>query len=147
MQTISHFLSADHRHCDELFVSAEQAAQQGDWSSCERDFAGFLAAMNKHFMMEEQVLFPQLEQLAGHGMGPVQVMRMEHEQIRDLLQQMADAVTENNVDDYLGASETLLAFMQQHNIKEEQILYTMADNIIGHDAASTVLKMLNLPDG
>ena len=141
MQTVSHFLTADHRCCDELFATAEAAAQQEDWVECERDFHSFHSAMKNHFMMEEQVLFPQLEELAGQAMGPVQVMRMEHEQMRDLFEQMEEFVAQKDRDGYLGASETLLTFMQQHNIKEEQILYAMADSVLGDTSPEVVQHM------
>ncbi len=141
MQTVSHFLTADHRRCDELFATAEAAALQEDWVICERDFHGFYSAMKNHFMMEEQVLFPQLEGPAGQAMGPVQVMRMEHEQMRDLFEQMEESVAQKDVDGYLGASETLLAYMQQHNMKEEEILYTMADSVLGDGGPEVVERM------
>ena len=146
MPTVSQFLTADHRRCDEIFASAEEAAQQNDWVVCERDFHRFLAAMEHHFKMEEQVLFPQLEELTGQGMGPVQVMRMEHEQIRELIEQMEDAVGQKDSDDYLGAAETLLTFMQQHNMKEEQMLYAMADNVLGNTGPEVVQRMEKMND-
>ena len=34
---------------------------------------------------------------------------------------------QNNRDDYLGIADTLLILMQQHNMKEEQMLYNMMD--------------------
>ena len=46
---------------------------------------------------------------------------------------MANAVDKKDVDDYLGFSETLLIIMQQHNVKEEQVLYPMADQVLGSE--------------
>ncbi|HJP36976.1 MAG TPA: hypothetical protein QF901_13425 [Gammaproteobacteria bacterium] len=46
---------------------------------------------------------------------------------------MANAVDKKDVDDYLGFSETLLIIMQQHNVKEEQVLYPMADQALGSE--------------
>ena len=56
MQTVSRFLTADHRRCDEIFATTEEAAQQNDWVICEADFHNFLAAVEHHFKMEEQIL-------------------------------------------------------------------------------------------
>ena len=58
------------------------------------------------------------------------MMRMEHAQMNGLLDQMAAALANRNAQEYGGASETLLMVMQQHNLKEEQILYPIADQVL-----------------
>ena len=85
--------------------------------------------MAKHFRMEEEHLFPSLV-AAGGPSGPVQMMRMEHAQMNTLIEQMAVALTHQDAQGYGGLSETLLMAMQQHNLKEEQILYPIADNVL-----------------
>lgn len=56
-------------------------------------------------------------------MGPTQVMRA-WSTTRCVLCLMAPAALERgHVDDYLGLADTLLIMMQQHNMKEENILY------------------------
>ena len=60
-------------------------------------------------------------------MGPTQVMRGEHVQMRELLDAGRDALVAKDADDYSGNAETLLIMMQQHNMKEENILYPMCD--------------------
>ena len=67
------------------------------------------------------------EAKTGMTMGPTQVMRMEHAQMRTLLDEARDALAAGNQDDYLGIAETLLIMMQQHNMKEENVLYPMCD--------------------
>ena len=123
-------LVADHRHCDSLFATAEDAAQRTDWAACREHFDAFLAAMLHHFEVEENVLFPAFEQATGMSMGPTAMMRSEHAQMRDLLNNMAAVIVAGRRDDYLGTSETLLLYMQQHNLKEEHVLYPMADQAL-----------------
>jgi hemerythrin-like domain-containing protein len=75
--------------------------------------------------------------------GPTEVMRGEHRQMRDLLAQMKDALTSRDADAFSGAAETLLILMQQHNMKEENILYPMCDNALGSsDVGSSVVERL-----
>jgi hemerythrin-like domain-containing protein len=50
---------------------------------------------------------------------------MEHEQMRGLLSQMA-AAARGDVDALIEHGDTLLMLTQQHNVKEEGILYPMA---------------------
>jgi iron-sulfur cluster repair protein YtfE (RIC family) len=42
---------------------------------------------------------------------------------------------------YLGLSETLLMLMRQHNMKEENILYPMADQALAGEQADLVARM------
>jgi len=130
MQTITHTMQQDHRRCDELFVSAEELIANGQWDKAGNAFKDFHDALDHHFRMEEQVLFPEFEKQSGSTAGPTQVMRSEHEQMRELVSDMATAVEQQNQDDYLGLSETLLIMMQQHNTKEENILYPMTDQVL-----------------
>lgn len=130
MTTFSEYLGGDHQQCDQLFADTEAAVEQGDWSQADEAHRQFIQAMQRHFMLEEELLFPAFEQASGNAMGPTAVMRHEHEQMRELFSDMEQARVEQNADDYLGASETLLILMQQHNAKEEQILYPMMDQVL-----------------
>ncbi len=42
---------------------------------------------------------------------------------------------------YLGFSETLLIMMQQHNLKEESILYPMADSVLADDQSQILSRV------
>lgn len=130
MSNLTEPLVADHRFCDELFAQAEDAAHRRDWETCRRQFDLFNRAMTHHFQIEEEVLFPRLEQVSNMGSGPTGVMRGEHENMRELMHKMLDAMTCNNRDDYLGLSETLLLYLQQHNLKEENMLYATANRLL-----------------
>lgn len=141
METISEYLSSDHHRCDDLFATAEEAAGSGDWEKIAGELRTFLDSMRHHFAMEEEVLFPAIEDSTGMSMGPTQVMRMEHQQMRQLFDAMAKAVENRDKDDYLGQTDTLLVLMQQHNLKEEQILYRMADQVLANDATQVVGRL------
>lgn len=140
MQTIAEYMSAAHHDCDEAFAIAEQAAVSGDWNQAETAFAGFRADMDRHFRMEEDQLFPSLVS-AGGPSGPVQMMRMEHAQMNTLIEQMAATLTHRDAQAYGGLSETLLIVMQQHNIKEEQILYPVADHFLASQREELLGRM------
>jgi len=141
MSTILDFLGSDHRACDDIFASAEAAVAQKNWDSARSLFDRFLAAMAHHLAMEETVLFPAFEARTHNSTGPTQVMRMEHEQMRGLLQDMASAVADANHSRFLGLSETLNMLMQQHNMKEENMLYPMSDQVLGDERAGLIRAM------
>ncbi|MDH5784458.1 MAG: hemerythrin domain-containing protein [Chromatiales bacterium] len=127
-------MANDHHHCDELFAAAEQVVEGGEWLRASESHRRFIEAMRHHLEAEEQLLFPAFEAASGMTQGPTSVMRHEHEQMRGLFAQMDQAVAAQSGDDYLGASETLLILMQQHNAKEEQILYPMLDQMLAPQA-------------
>jgi len=141
MQTITQKMQQDHQRCDDLFVQAEELIANEQWDKGLETFTEFGNALNHHLDMEEQVLFPEFEKQTGSSAGPTQVMRSEHVQMRDLVTDMAAAVEQKNQDDYLGLSETLLIMMQQHNNKEENILYPMTDQVLAQGLSELFSKM------
>jgi len=141
MSTISAYLTSDHHRCDELFAQAEEAVAKGDWAKAEAGFDQFLASMRHHFGMEEEIAFPAFEQATGVSNGPTWMMRMEHNQMREVFDRMTSAIAAHNAGNYLGLSETLLIVMQQHNMKEEQMLYPMSDQVLGEGRADVVERM------
>jgi hemerythrin-like domain-containing protein len=127
MHNIRDFMAGDHRRCDEIFADVEQAVAAGAWSQASTAFEQFQTAVLQHFAAEEALLFPAFEEKTGMYMGPTQVMRGEHVQMRELLDAARDAVAAKDADEYSGNAETLLIMMQQHNMKEENVLYPMCD--------------------
>lgn len=127
MTSIRSLMTDDHRHCDDLFAAAEQAVSGNDLTGAASAFTQFRAALLAHFAAEEKSLFPTFEARTGMSMGPTQVMRLEHTQMRGLLDAAGAALLAGDADEYLGQAETLIIMMQQHNMKEENILYPMCD--------------------
>jgi hemerythrin-like domain-containing protein len=74
-----------HKHCDEIFASAEEACANGDWVVGEKAFVLLVDQLETHFRSEEELLFPAFENATGMTSGPTEVMRGEHRQMRDLL--------------------------------------------------------------
>jgi len=66
---------------------------------------------------------------------------MEHAQMNDLIEQLAVSVANKNSKNYGGIAETLLIVMQQHNLKEEQILYPIADRILADQQEALFTRM------
>ena len=141
METITDFMAADHGRCDELFVAAEKAVSEGRWDAAGPAFEAFRTATEAHFAMEEQALFPAFEAAMGATGGPTEMMRYEHGQIRGLFNEMAEALAAKDRDAFLGGAETMLVMMQQHNMKEEQILYPMTDRNLDPQRAEVLERM------
>jgi len=141
MTTISDFLIPDHHFCDGLFATTEAEVAKGDWGSAFAGFSHFHKSMKHHFAMEEEVMFPAFENRTGITQGPTSMMRNEHCQMTDLLSQLADAVEVKDRESFLGDADTLLILIQQHNLKEEQMLYRMADQVLEGQLDEVVGRM------
>jgi len=141
--SITQTLFQHHKHCDEIFADAEDACASGNWPAGEKAFGAFAAELETHFQSEEEVLFPAFESATGMTSGPTEVMRGEHRQMRALHSQMRDALEQRDIDGFTGAADTLLVLMQQHNMKEENILYPMCDTALGSsDVGSSIARRL-----
>jgi hemerythrin-like domain-containing protein len=138
MKSLSEYLQSDHRYCDELFELVGPLAQSGRWGEAQQALEAFEDALERHLAREEHVLFPALERAHGGPMGPTHMMRIEHGGMRDLLAQMQDALERRDADELDAATETLRITLQQHNMKEEGILYPMADRLLASEAGDVL---------
>jgi iron-sulfur cluster repair protein YtfE (RIC family) len=125
-------LVQQHRECDDQLTRCEAALHKGDVDAAGRIFFLFSTELDNHFALEEERLFPAFEQATGMTSGPTVVMRGEHVEIRALRDEAKAALADQRVDDALGAIDTLNVLIQQHNVKEENILYPMCDERVAN---------------
>ena len=121
-------LSRQHRECDQAFTQIERHGIRGEWDDALVAMRKFVDRMNVHFHFEESELFPALERAHPMaGVGPIPVMLAEHQQMRELFDDLAIAICDHDRELLADTAQTLLFVMQQHNTKEENVLYPMAD--------------------
>ena len=63
--------------------------------------------------------------------GPTEVMRMEHIEMRDLLDALGAAQPRIDPEGCRAELEHLRALLQEHNVKEEAVLYPACDQLLG----------------
>lgn len=142
MDELTRIFTAHHRHCDGQFAELERALAAADWNAATGCLRLFQEELHRHLAAEEEILFPAFEQVTGQTQGPTQVMRDEHDQMRALLQEMDQALATRDATALLGIAETLLILTQQHNIKEEQVLYPLLDDMVPAAARQDALVKL-----
>jgi len=140
---ITNYMRSEHRACDELFADAEKSVIDGNFTKAEEQFLLFANETLKHFKKEEDELFVVFESITGNSEGPTRVMRFEHEQVRGVIGKMAGAIESKDKDAYLSLAESLMILLQQHNMKEEQMLYAMCDRVIPQDKKEETLKVMD----
>ncbi len=141
---ILEFMRDDHRACDHFYTDAENALAAKKTEEAKELFDIFYDATNHHFDREERELFITFEKRTGMMGGPTQMMRYEHQQLRSLLESMRLALSENRTDDFFGIGESMMIMLQQHNMKEEQMLYPMIDRALGDDAELMVQTLKDM---
>lgn len=130
------FFKQDHQDCDARWAELEEQLDGADDATAQALWQAFDNGMRRHFAMEEDVLFPAFESRSGMGGGgPTAIMKMEHQQMRGLLDQIGAAMDSGESGDALDLGDTLLMVIQQHNIKEEGMLYPMAENMLADEWA------------
>ena len=139
--SISEHMTSEHKRCDLLYLEAEKAVIEADWERAHQQYGKFHQAMKQHFEQEESVLFPDFEQVHGSQEGPTQVMRMEHEQMLSLMDDIQKALEHEDKDEFLGEADTFLVYMQQHNAKEEMMLYPMTDQVLAAQSGEVISRM------
>lgn len=145
-------LMQEHLIIQQVLDALEQGAQRlGSGADTPKDFfvdaAEFIRgfADDTHHKKEEGVLF---KSLAGHGFspdaGPVAVMLAEHEQARRFTQALTESAQKLHRDDQ-GAREDVIMYalsyvklLRQHIMKENNILFPMADRVVPEDEAARI---------
>lgn len=128
IDSVTQFMTDDHRQCDDLFNRVTASVSDNEWGKAEELFAEFKSALLYHFDSEETILFPAFEKATGNRHGPSSMMRLEHSEMKDLVTDIQHSITAQNSDRFYGLYEVLNIYLQQHNMKEEGILYPMIDN-------------------
>lgn len=112
--------------------------------------AASLKLLRKHLFLEEEVMFPAVER--GGITMPIFVMKREHGMMWPLLESLSAACA-------AGADPAMLRedcaelykLLQIHNPKEEQIVYSAADNLTVRSgdggAMAAELDVAELPKG
>jgi iron-sulfur cluster repair protein YtfE (RIC family) len=145
--SINAFLSADHGRLMELWQQTRAAADAEDFKNVHLRSAAFIAGLRRHIRMEEQILFPAIEQKTGaRDYGPTWAMRQEHRQIEHALERLKPLLTVEErwtaIQAIEGQEVDLTALLHSHDGKEEAVLYPMADEILGPAEAKELVARM-----
>jgi iron-sulfur cluster repair protein YtfE (RIC family) len=114
---------AQFDHMEQVVPAAEGVAEIRTQS------AMLTAALATHAGLEEELLFQSLDPYPEAG-GPLNVMRAEHQEIENTLEQIP-GIAELEI-----AQQRLLHVVytaRQHFAKEEQILFKLAGQLLGEE--------------
>lgn len=126
---ITDALCGEHAVLYALFDYLEQALKNNpQMASALSDMV--TAAVVSHAHLEDELLFNALDPHLG-GMGPLQVMRLEHSEIEHLLEVLLPQT--KDADDAARLMLQAIKIARLHFNKEEQVLFAMAQHALGSD--------------
>lgn len=143
LRGVNEALSWDHDRLDELESAAFERRAGGDLAAARELFCDFAAGLRRHIGFEEELLFPAFEEKAGMPPteGPTAVMRAEHREIETLLGRIEAAIGEPG-----SPAEALRGdlkmVLDEHNFKEEQVLYPATDDLLGGGEADRLVERM-----
>ena len=123
-ETLAEALEREHHEIDAGIT--EYGAGLETANATTEPLTRAMDALRRHIYLEEEILFPPLR--AAGMFGPIFVMLREH---GDMWRTMVviDAALHGGQDVVTLCGE-LMAQLQAHNLKEEQILYSQADAVL-----------------
>lgn len=129
--SVTSLLEADHERLDGILAEVKQHVGAASHQQAAERFAAFREGLERHIVLEEEVLFPLLEKSTGVAdAGPTAVMRTEHREIRSLLGEVDSLLGGRIEGDTLATMAALTGILVAHNGKEERILYPMTDRAL-----------------
>lgn len=131
-RSVTQLLGADHRRLDAILADAKHCLTAGDLERAAAKFAAFRDGLERHIVVEEEILFPPFERLTGTAQGgPTHVMRTEHAELRRLMAEIAATLVRGGGEGPSTPLAALTARIYAHNGKEERILYPAMDRLGG----------------
>jgi uncharacterized protein (DUF2249 family) len=130
---VSELLEGDHQRLDRILGAVERLSAQGSFAEAQQRFGEFACGLDWHIAVEEEVLFPTVEQVMGNDGGPTRVMRAEHVEIRRLIGVLGETIAAHDARVISDAIRALAAVLGAHDSKEEGVLYPLADRIAADD--------------
>ena len=140
-RTVTDYLQEDHRRLDGIYNAFQEAYKAGRWDDAAARFREFSLGLRRHIKAEEEVLFPTFEEKTGmHESGPTFVMRMEHTEIKELLDRIIEATEARDEARVSESADALTNILADHNMKEEHILYPESDSFLNDQERKDFIK-------
>jgi len=128
-------LLGEHGAFYALFDEIEALASLAETGTQVQSATAVLNALIKsHATLEDKLLFTALEPHLG-SVGPLGVMRAEHDEIEQALVRIEDAKTLEDAAELVGPA---LAVARNHFHKEEEVLFRMAERFLD---AETLVRL------
>jgi signal recognition particle subunit SEC65 len=111
---VTEFLHEDHMKVSELFFQFSKAEDESEKEDLVKQI---LTELHVHAKVEEEVVYPTVEQEAEEGEELVGEAEVEHKMIKYLMAELSQMSGE---DEELDAKVTVLCELVKHHVREEE---------------------------
>ena len=140
-RALTDFFQTDHRRLDAIFDRFKDAIRAKKFEEAASAFREFRLGLTRHIRAEEEILFPVFEDKTGmHDAGPTAVMRMDHKDIKELMDKIVNAADAKDEKTAVDSAQVIFNILADHNMKEEHILYPETDSFLSDAERSQVIK-------
>ncbi|MBI4242792.1 MAG: hemerythrin domain-containing protein [Planctomycetes bacterium] len=144
--SIDDSLSKDHEQLDQLLQKIENTL-----SACSAEVISLLqefkSRLSHHMKWEETVLFPAVKECCTQEQKrSIESLEIDHERIRETLNNLIMSVEENFREPAKEHLEQLKIFLQGHNYDEEHGVYAEADQQLDEKTRERCLNLFKTPN-
>jgi hypothetical protein len=125
MGKISEYLIADQTRCDDALMQLKAEVTRKKWNVASAAFEQFNSALERHFKMEESVVFAAFE-----NSGPASAVRREHQTLRVILGCIWEDVRQHDAHHFFGHVDTLRVVLRHQYSRKKSALYAMLDSLL-----------------
>jgi len=111
----------DHRRYDEALEECMLAAEVDDWKDAVALFKRFVEEIKVHMRIEDEILYPLIEQESGDPGGELALLGEEHDDLVRLISDLIYVIKTKNFDHFEQSLAPLHKAMTRHNDHEEAV--------------------------
>ncbi len=138
-------LKDDHAKTMQMMPRFEEAVAQlrsGNYVGAQA-LVNYVAedVVGRHFKLEEEVLFPPLEQALKNYLPkeePIRMLKLEHMAIARTVEEMRDAMMRADPKTASEKGEYLLSLLKQHIFREDNGPFAMAEKYISNEEKAKI---------
>lgn len=146
-------LTREHASLDRLFARHQEALVNRSWAQAARLLETYGKHLQRHILIEEQLLLPQCETVGAKPRWKAEVYRVEHRRIELLLgknrERLAHArrrgMTATVLIALLDAERTLKHLLEHHHEREEMALFAELRHTLPGELRKQLASAVNDP--
>ncbi len=141
-RSVGEYLQQDHRRLDAMLGEVEWLASRGLFNKANERFQELRCGLERHVHIEEEIVFRKYEAITHVRNGPTRRMRLEHQQIRQAIEQVDHELAAGNA---VGVQEAIALFERltdEHDRTEEHVVYPAIDRALRSDAPAAMIRQM-----
>ena len=137
-------MAQDHAELDRRLDDVSRMVDDGELERADHHFSDVFEHAQRHLELEEHVVFPRFERLTGiDDDGPTALLRWEHREMRQALDDMLEALVRGNAVEFHRAREAYARLDSQHRVSEHRLMFPLIDQLLGEVELASLLAELD----